>query len=111
VVGTLVTSQTLYAATLVSIKELALLRALGAPGWRLALYVLEQSMLVGVIGLGIGLSLTAALAWLAAYLGTNAFLPSWLLGGTVVIILSMALLSGLFALRSLRQSEPGQLLR
>lgn len=110
-VGTLVTSQTLYAATLVSIKELALLRALGAPGWRLALYVLQQSMLVGIIGLLLGLALTEALAWWAASLGTNAFLPSWLLVGTTVIILSMSLLSGLFALRSLRQSEPGQLLR
>lgn len=110
-VGTLVTSQTLYAATLVSIKELALLRALGAPTWRLGLFVLYQSVLVGIIGLAIGLSLTASLARLAAYLGTNAFLPSWLLVGTTVIILGMALLSGLFALRSLRQSEPGQLLR
>jgi putative ABC transport system permease protein len=110
-VGTLVTSQTLYAATLVSMKELALLRALGAPRWRLALYVLEQSLLVGLIGLGLGLGLTAALARLAATLGTNAFLPSWLLIGTTAVVLGMALLSGLFALRSLRHIEPGQLLR
>lgn len=111
VVGTLVTSQTLYAATLVSIKELALLRALGAPGWRLMLYVLYQSLVVGVIGLALGLALTASLAWLAASLGTNAYLPAWLVVATVVIIMTMSLLSGLFALRSLGQTEPGQLLR
>ncbi len=110
-VGTVVTSQTLYAATLGSIKELALLRALGAPNWRLALYVLYQSWLVGLIGLGVGLPLTAALAWLAAFLGTNAFVPSWLLLGTTFIILGMSVLAGFVALRSLRQTEPAQLLR
>ena len=47
-IGAIVTSQTLYAATVTSIKELALLRALGAPRSRMRVFVVQQSFLVGI---------------------------------------------------------------
>ena len=49
-VGAVVTSQTLYAATAASLKEYAVLRAMGIPRWRMALTVLAQSFWVGVAG-------------------------------------------------------------
>ena len=110
-VGASVTSQTLYSATVASIRELAVLLALGVPRWRMSLFVLQQSFVVGAAGLAVGVPITFGLAHLARSLGAKVVLPTWLLTGTAVVTLSMALLSGLVALRSLRHAEPAELLR
>lgn len=110
-VGAVVTSQTLYAATVASLRELAVLRALGIPRWRMAAMVMWQSFWVGVIGIGLALPAVYSLAELADRLGVQVLLPWWLLTGAVTITLVMALISGLFALRSLRLVEPAMLLR
>jgi putative ABC transport system permease protein len=110
-VGAVVTSQTLYAATAASMREFAVLRALGIPRWRMALMVLTQSFWVGVIGVGLALPAVFALAEVADRLGVKVNLPWWLLTGATAVTLTMALLSGLFALRSLRDVEPATLLR
>lgn len=110
-VGAVVTSQTLYAATVASLREYAVLRALGIPRWRMALSVLGQSFWVGVAGVGLALPAVWALARLGDALGAKVLLPPWLLVGATAVTLVMALLSGLAALRSLRLVEPAVLLR
>jgi putative ABC transport system permease protein len=111
-VGAVVTSQTLYAATIASLRELAVLRAMGIPRWRMALMVMSQSFWIGVIGIGLGLPAVHALAALADRFGNaQVLLPWWLQVGASMVTLVMALGSGLFALRSLRQVEPATLLR
>lgn len=110
-VGAVVTSQTLYAATVASIREFAVLRALGIPRWRMAVMVMWQSFWVGIIGIAVATPAIFGLASLADRLGVQVLLPGWLLGGAAGITLVMALLSGLFALRSLRLVEPAMLLR
>jgi putative ABC transport system permease protein len=110
-VGAVVTSQTLYAATIASLREYAVLRALGIPRWRMALMVESQSFWIGVIGIGLSIPAVYALAWGADRLNVHVDLPWWLLSGAAGVTLLMALLSGLFALRSLRLIEPATLLR
>src|SRR5262249_53548101 len=110
-VGAVVTSQTLYAATIASLKEYAVLRALGIPRWRMAAMVVAQSFWVGVAGITLALPAVLGLAHLGNELGAKVLLPYWLLLGAGVVTMAMALLSGLFALRSLRQIEPVALLR
>lgn len=112
-VGAVVTSQTLYAATVASLREFAVLRALGIPRWRIALMVVSQSFWIGIIGIGVALPAVYGLAWAAdRMMGVHIVsLPWWLQTATAVVTLVMALLSGLFALRSLRQIEPATLLR
>ncbi|QDU63171.1 FtsX-like permease family protein [Planctomycetes bacterium Pan216] len=110
-VGASVTSQTLYAATVASIRELAVLRALGIPGWRISVYVLQQAIIVGILGLVTSGPVAYALAQLARRLGTHATLPTWLITSTIVVTLTMSLFSGLIALRSLKHAEPASLLR
>jgi putative ABC transport system permease protein len=110
-VGAVVTSQTLYAATAASLKEFAVLRALGIPRWRMAALVMAQSFWVGVIGVALALPAVHGLAGLADRLGVQVLLRWWLQAGAVAVTLVMALGSGLFALRSLRQVEPAALLR
>lgn len=110
-VGAVVTSQTLYAATLSQIREYAVLRALGIPRWRMALQVLEQSFWVGLVGVLLSLPASYGLAELATVLGAKVKLLPELMGGAVAICLLMAMVSGLAALRSLRQVDPEMLLR
>jgi putative ABC transport system permease protein len=110
-VGAVVTYQTLYAATASSLKEYAVLRALGIPRWRMALSVLAQSFWVGLFGVALAVPVTFVLAHFGNELGAKVLLPWWLLVGAVVITMTTALTSGLLALRSLRHIEPATLLR
>jgi putative ABC transport system permease protein len=112
-VGAVVTSQTLYAATVASLREYAVLRALGIPRWRIAFMVVSQSFWIGIIGIALALPAAYGLAWAVEYFIRVAIvaLPWWLLSAAAAVTLAMALVSGLFALRSLRQIEPAMLLR
>jgi putative ABC transport system permease protein len=110
-VGAVVTYQTLYAATIASLREYAVLRALGIPRWRMSMLVMSQSFWVGIIGVGLSIPAVHLLAWLADELGVRVMLPLELIGGAAAITLVTALGSGLIALRSLRLAEPATLLR
>lgn len=110
-VGAVVTSQTLYAATAASLREYAVLQALGIPRWRMALAVLSQAFWIGLIGIAFAVPTVYGLRQFAETMGAKILLPWWLLSTSITVTLTMALLSGLAALRSLRLVEPATLLR
>jgi putative ABC transport system permease protein len=111
-VGAVVTATTLHSATAASLKEYAVLRALGIPRWRMAMMVVSQSFWVGITGVTLAIPATFVIAWIAGISGAaNILLPPWLLIGSSVITMTMAMLAGLAALRSLSSVEPVTLLR
>ena len=110
-VGLVVTSQTLYAATAASLREYAVLRALGIPRWRMGAMVLAQSFWVGLFGVALAVPVIFALGACANFAGARVLLPPWLFAAGNALTMAMALLSGLAALRSLRLVEPITLLR
>ena len=110
-VGAIVTSQTLYAATAASLREFAVLRALGIPRWRMAGTVMAQAFWVGLAGLAVALPAVLGFAYAAKVLNIPLQLPTALFGLTAIVTMVMAILSGLAALRSLRLVEPVSLLR
>jgi len=110
-VGLVVTSQTLYAATAASIREFAVLQAMGIPRWRMAMLVLAQSFWIGILGVALALPTVYGLAYLGSSNGVLIDLPPWLQLSAIGLTLGMAMLSGLLALRSLRLVEPAILLR
>lgn len=110
-VGLVVTSQTLYAAIAASLREYAVLRALGIPRWRMMSAVMSQSFWVGLLGIVVAIPATIGLARLAELAGARVLLQPWLVASVGAITLGMALMSGLIALRSLRLVEPANLLR
>jgi len=110
-VGLVVTSQTLYAATAASLREYAVLDALGIPRQRLVGLVLSKSFWIGVVGVCMALPVSLGLAEAARLLETKVLLPHWVLAGSAALTMGMALLSGVAALRSLRLVEPVSLLR
>jgi putative ABC transport system permease protein len=110
-VGLVVTSQTLYAATMASMREYAILLALGIPRWRLRWTVVTQAFWIGVFGVLLSVPVTYVMGELATYLGVKPQLSLELMGAAAVVTLVMAILSGILALRSLKQIEPVNLLR
>lgn len=110
-VGMVITAQTLYSATAANAKEFAILLALGTPRWRISAMVLTQSFWVGIIGLAIAYPTCLLLRHVALQFQTDVDLRWEVLAGTAVLTIVMALVAGLFALRSVRQIEPMTLLR
>src|SRR5205814_1959244 len=89
-VGGVVTSQTLYVATVASLREFALLRAMGIPRWRIAGLVLAQSFWIGVLGLVLGYAALQGAQVLADALGVSVLLPWKLQVATAVITMATA---------------------
>jgi putative ABC transport system permease protein len=111
IVGMVITAQTLYSATVANAREFAILVALGVPRWRIAWLVVTQAFWIGVIGISLAYPVCLGLKYLALQFATDVDLRWQILAGTAVLTVAMALLSGLFALRSVRQIEPMTLLR
>jgi putative ABC transport system permease protein len=110
-VGAVVTSQTLYAATAASQREFATLRAMGIPRWRLKLSVLAQSFWVGLFGIIAAVPVTLLLAEGANSIGTSVRLHPVILVAAAAVTMSMALGSGLAALRSFQRVDPAHNIR
>jgi putative ABC transport system permease protein len=110
-VGTVITSQILYAATASYRREYAVLRALGIPRRRLFMAVLTQAFWVGIAGIGLAFLGAFGMVRLAGALGIVVLLTPGLLAGGAAVTMVMALLSSLVALRSLWRIEPAELLR
>jgi putative ABC transport system permease protein len=111
VIGLVITSQTLYAATAAAWREYAVLEALGIPTWRMVATVLGQSFWVGAVGLVIAAPVALTLADLLSLVSIYVLFPPWLLGPSAGVTLLTVLISGVFALRSLRLAQPAELLR
>lgn len=111
IVGIVITSQTLIAAVISSLREYATLRALGVARRALALVVLEQSFWIGLLGLAVAGLLTFLVWALAVTYDIDMVLPWWSIAATVIVTLAVALGSGLLALRTLFRLEPAELLR
>ena len=77
----------------------------------MAMMVLAQSFWVGIAGIALAIPAIYGIAHIGSMLNAKVLLPWWLLSGSVSITMTMAMLSGLVALRSLRLVEPVTLLR
>ena len=111
IIGVGVTSQSLRAAILGSLKEYAALRALGVSVRALRSVVLEQAAWVGAAGLAATI-LFALCAYVACALAAIAIsFPFWLVVSVGGFLLAIASVSGLISLRTLYRSQPADLLR
>ncbi|MEC4678334.1 MAG: ABC transporter permease [Nitrospirota bacterium] len=110
-VGIAITSQTLRAAILASIKEYATLRALGVSVKSLRAVVLEQAFWVGIIGLILSLILSYAIYFIAKANHVAIAFPLWSVIASATFMLAVALLSGVLAIKPLYETEPADLLR
>lgn len=110
-IGVGITSQTLRGAILANIKEFASLRALGVSMGSLRLIVLELSFWVGLAGLAATALFTSAISVLARSAGLPMGFPIGWVSGVAVLLIVIALGSGLMSLGVLKKSQPADLLR
>jgi putative ABC transport system permease protein len=110
-IGIAITYMTLRGAILANVKEFASLRALGVSMGSLRLVVMELSFWVGVAGLFMTAGFMALVTWAARLGGVPmSYQMNWV---TFVAILLMiiAILSGVFTMGVLKKSQPADLLR
>lgn len=110
-IGVVITWQTLQAAILANIKEFASLRALGVSMGDLRLIILELSFWVGIFGLGMTAILVAGVSLLANAIAIPMDFPLYIDIPVAIVLLLIAMLSGLFSLGVLKKSQPADLLR
>jgi putative ABC transport system permease protein len=110
-IGVGITSQTLRGAVLANIKEFASLRALGVSMGALRRIVVELAFWVGVAGL----AMTALLVWgvtlLAQAGGVPMYYPITNVIYVAILLLGIAIGSGMMSLGVLKKSQPADLLR
>lgn len=110
-IGIVITWQTLQAAILANIKEFASLRALGVSMGNLRLIIVEISFWVGIFGLFMTAALVAAVSLIAKMIAIPMDFPLYIDIPVAVVLLLIAMLSGLFSLGVLKKSQPADLLR
>lgn len=110
-VGAVITSQALVAAVAGSVREYATLNALGIGMRSLRWVVLEQAVWVGAIGVAIATGLGAALIALARSRDVPVMFNLQVTGACVLVVMLLAAVSGVSALRTLRRADPAVLLR
>lgn len=110
-VGAVITSQTLVAAVIGSVREYATLNALGVGVSALRRVVMEQAFWVGALGL-VGSTILGAIALaIARSRSVPVALDPWTTLACLALGMGLAIVSGLAAMRSLRRADPATLLR
>jgi len=110
-VGAVITSQTLVAAVIGSIREYATLNALGVGLGALRRVVMEQAFWVGALGL-LGSSIVACVLFvLAARYNVPVALSPVVAIACLALSMGLVVVSGLAAIRTLRHADPASLLR
>ncbi len=111
IVGVVITSQTLFAAVASSVREYAMLNALGAGLAALRRVILEQAFWVGTIGIVIGALVSLALALLASSQDVPITFDLFAAIACGLLVMTIALISGLLAVGAINELEPANLLR
>ena len=110
-VGVVITSQTLFAAVASSVREYAMLNALGAGVSALRRVILEQAFWVGTIGIVVGSLVSLALAVLAHGQDVPIVFNYLAAIACALLVMAIALISGLLAVGAINHLEPANLLR
>lgn len=110
-VGAVITSQALVAAVNGSVREYATLNALGIGMRSLRWVVLEQALWVGAIGVIVATGAGLALIALARARDVPVLFNLQVTAACMLVVMALASLSGLSALRGLRRADPAVLLR
>ncbi len=113
VVGAAITGQTFYLFTIENLKQFGALKAMGVSNLRLIGMILLQAIVVGVLGYGIGIGMTAAF-----FVSTSGIthlaglsLTPLAAGGCGVAVLLIIILTSLVAMTKVLVLEPAVVFR
>jgi putative ABC transport system permease protein len=106
VVGTAIAGLLFYQFTQDNLRHFGALKAMGAGNFRLLGMILLQSLVVGVLGYGIGVGLAAFMGATAGKTALAFFMPWWLPLVTAGAILLICLFSSLLSVVRVVRLEP-----
>lgn len=113
IVGAAITGQTFYLFTIENLKQFGALKAMGVSNLRLVGMILLQAIVVGVLGYGIGIGLTAlffeSTSGITHLAGLN--LTPLAAGGCGVAVLLIIVLTSLVAMTKVLVLEPAVVFR
>jgi putative ABC transport system permease protein len=92
IVGSVLVSQTIYAATLERLAEYGTLKDIGMGNRRLALIIIEQALWIGCCGYAAGAACAGGLGWCMPSWHLPVEIPPWLYG--LMLLLTMAMCVG-----------------
>lgn len=110
-IGTVITWQTLRGAILANIKEFASLRALGASMGNLRGVIIELSFWVGIFGIALSAVVMVGLTWVASLFNIPMGYQLGSVVQTGLLLLLIAIGSGVLTLGALKKGDPADLLR
>jgi putative ABC transport system permease protein len=111
-VGTAVAGQTFYMFTLENLRQFGALKAMGASNARIVGMIVLQALVVGLLGYGFGVGLTALFGKLTEDAGKLAFYMPWqVLVGTGAAVGLIVLLSSVLSVRRVLVLEPAIVFR
>lgn len=112
-VGTVVAGQTFYIFTLENLKQFGALKAIGVTNGQLAAMVLLQALVVGTLGYGLGVGMSAAFFEATKDIShlRGFFMPWQIMVGTGVAVVVIVLLASLLSLRRVVVLEPAVVFR
>jgi len=112
VVGVAVCGQTFYSFVLENLRNLGALKAMGASNGLLAGMLLFQAMIVGLIGFGMGIGLTAFFGLTVAQSGQPPFkADATFVFQSLAAVLVICALAALFGIRRVAKLEPAIVFR
>ncbi|VCU69319.1 FtsX-like permease family protein [Pigmentiphaga humi] len=109
--GAAITSQTLIAAIAGSLRAYATLKAMGVSAASLRNVVLQQAFGVGVTGVALAALLCAALLAVARHQNVPVRMTPGVALICGALVMAIALISGLLAVRRVQKEDPASLLR
>ena len=113
IVGTAIAGQTFYLFTLENLRQFGALKAMGLGNFRLVLMILLQACIVGCVGFGLGMGVTA-LFFEATKNVTHLsgfFLPWQVVAGTALAVALIVVLASLVSIRRVLVLEPAIVFR
>lgn len=110
-VAVIITSQIMMSVVAGSIREYATLRALGVGKAGVRKVTLEQAGWIGACGVVVASLLSAAIVALARWQLVPVAVTATMALACAALVLIVAMMAGLAAARSLRNADPGMLLR
>jgi len=111
VVGTVISSQTMYATTMENLEEFATLAAMGAARAFIVGIVLTQAVFSGILGAVLGLALEHFASGAARAFVAWIYAPGWLAPAMGAAALCMCGVASLASIRKALGVEPGRVFR
>jgi putative ABC transport system permease protein len=113
VIGVAIAGQTFYLFTVENLKQFGALKAMGLTNPRLVGMILLQALVVGTIGYGVGIGLTALFFESTSHITYLAGLHLYwqVMAGTGAAVLAIVILSSLLSIRRVLVLEPAVVFR